>query len=108
MEKSVVKKICRRCLLNSYTIKEVLFNHLQKSGQQEITSIKLGKESHIHWRDQFHKIPLYFRIGANFEANIEIVDGKVVANKTTNIYKQNPVLNGSYIMSELGSVLTSG
>ena len=55
----------------------------------------------------FHKNPLYFRIIADFEADNEY-DGSNVGNKTTIIYKQNPVLNGCYIISELEDVLESG
>ena len=50
---------------------------------------------------------MYFRIIADFEADNE-VDGSSVGNKTTNIYKQNPVLNRCYIISELEYVLGSG
>ena len=50
---------------------------------------------------------MYFRIIADFEANNEI-ENSSVGNKTTNIYKQNPVLNGFYIISELNDVLESG
>ena len=55
----------------------------------------------------FHEKPIYFRITAGFEADNE-VDGSSVCNKTTNIYKQIPVLNGYYIISELEDVLESG
>ena len=41
------------------------------------------------------------------EADIEI-DGSNIGNKTTNLYKQNPVLNGYYIISEMEDVLESG
>ena len=41
----------------------------------------------------FHKNSLYFRIIADFETDNEKEDSKI-ANKTTNIYKQDPVLNG--------------
>ena len=51
----------------------------------------------------FHKNPLYFRIFADFEADIE-KDNSSVGNNTTNIYKQNPVLNGYRIESELEDV----
>ena len=54
----------------------------------------------------FHKNPLYFRIYADFEADNEN-DDSVVGNKTTNIYKQNPILNGYHIVSELEDVLKS-
>ena len=47
------------------------------------------------------------RIIADLEADNEI-DGSNIGNKTTNIYKQNPVLNGYYIISELEDVLESG
>ena len=58
-------------------------------------------------KKHFHKNPLYLRIIADFEADNE-VDGSSVGNKTTNIYKQNPVLNAYYIISELEDVLESG
>ena len=54
-----------------------------------------------------HKNPLCFRIIADFEANNE-KDNSKIGNKTTNIYKPNPVLNGYYIISELEDVLESG
>ena len=50
---------------------------------------------------------MYIRIIADFEADNE-VDGSNIGNKTTNIYKQNPVLNGYYIITELDDVLESG
>ena len=62
--------------------------------------------NHIFIGKHFHKNPLYFRIIADFEADNEKDNTKIV-NKTTNIYKQNPVLNGYYIISELEDVLKS-
>ena len=50
---------------------------------------------------------MYFRIIADFEADNE-VDGSSLGKKTKNIYKQNPVLNSYYILSELEDVLESG
>ena len=58
-------------------------------------------------KKHFHKNPLYFRIYADFEADNE-EDGSKIGNKTTNIYKQKPVLNSYYIISELEDVLESG
>ena len=49
----------------------------------------------------------YFRIYAVFEADNEIVVSSI-GNKTTNIYKQNHVYNGYYIVPELDDVLKSG
>ena len=54
----------------------------------------------------FHKNPLSFRIYADFETDNEI-DNSSLGNKTTNIYKQNPVLIGYYLESELEDVLQS-
>ena len=58
-------------------------------------------------KKHFHKNTIYFRIDADFEVDIEKDDSKL-GNKTTNVYKQKPVLNGYYIISELEDVLKSG
>ena len=58
-------------------------------------------------KKHFHKNPLYFRIYADFEADNEKYDSSI-GNKTTNIYKQNPMLIGYPIVSELDDVLKSG
>ena len=62
--------------------------------------ISIGKK-------QFHKNPLYCRIYADFEADNE-KDYSSLGRKTTNIYKQNPVLNEYHIEYELEEVLKSG
>ena len=51
----------------------------------------------------FKKNP-FFRIYAEFEADFE-KDSSSIGNKTTKIYKQNPILNGYHIMSEVEDVL---
>ena len=98
--------VCRRCL-NSYTCENALINHRGKCGDDSICTIRTSNDSHLYWKKHFHKNPLYFRIFADFEADNEI-DGSNIGNKTTNIYKQNPVLNGYYIISELEDVFKSG
>ena len=85
----------------------MLMKHKQKSENDNITTVKTSNESHLHWKKHFLKNPLYFRIYADFEADNEI-DESIVRNKTTNIYKQNPILNGYHIKSELDDVLESG
>ena len=50
---------------------------------------------------------MYFRIFADFKADNEI-DGSNIDDKTTNIYKKNPVLNGYYMISDLKDVLEGG
>ena len=57
-------------------------------------------------KNRFHKNPLYFRIYADFEADNEKYSSNI-GNKTTNIYKQNPRLNGYHIESELEGTLKS-
>ena len=99
------KYFCTRCL-SSYTSENVLIKHKEKCENNEITAIKTSNKPHLYWDKYFHKNPLYFRIYADFEADNE-KDGSIIGNKTTNIYKQNPVLNGYYIVSELENVLKS-
>ena len=99
------KFICRRCL-SSYTSKNMLIKHKPKCENNDITTIRTSNESHLHWKKHFHKNPLYFRIYADFEADNE-KDDSVVGSKTTNNYKQNPVLKGYHIVSELEDVLKS-
>ena len=93
--------------MNSYTSENRLKIHKPKSENFDITTIRTSSESHLHWKNHFHKNPLYFRIYSDFEADNE-KDDSIVGNKTTNIYKQNPVLNGDRIVSEIEGVLQSG
>ena len=64
------KFICRQCL-SSYTSENMLIKHKEKCGEDNITTIKTSKESHIHWNKLFHKNPIYFRTYADFEADNE-------------------------------------
>ena len=80
--------------------------HEQNYGGDKITTLRTSTESHRHWKNLFHKNTLYFRIYADFEADNEI-DKSSIRNKTTNIYKQNLVLNGYHIQSELEDVFHS-
>ena len=98
--------VCRRCL-NSYKNENVLLNHKEKCGDDNICTIRTTNEYHLYWKKHFHMNPLYFRIIADFEGDNEI-DGSSVGDKTTNIYKQIPVCNEYYIISELEDVLESG
>ena len=100
------KSICRRCL-SSYTSENMLMMHKPKCGNNDITTVRTSNESHIYWKKHFHKNPLFFRIYADFEADNE-KDNSRIGNKTTNVYKQNPVLNGYHIESKLEDVSKSG
>ena len=83
---------CRRCL-NSCTSENILMIQKPKCENNDITTIRTSIDSHLHLKNHFHKNPLYFRRYANFEADNE-KDNASMGNKTTNIYKHNPVLNG--------------
>ena len=85
----------------------MLMLHKQRCENIDITTIRISKESHLYWKKHFNKNPLYFGIYADFEADNE-KDNSIIGNKTTNIYKQNPVSNGYRIVSELEDVLKSG
>ena len=98
--------VCRRCL-NSYTCENALINQKEKCGDDNICTIRTSNEPHLFWKKQFRKNPLFFRIIADFEAHNEI-DGSNEGDKTAKFYKQNPVLTGVYIISELEDVLESG
>ena len=100
------KFVCRRSL-TCFTNENVLVKHLERCRQQDITAIRVSKESHLMWKKHFHKIPLYFMIYGDFECNNKIEDSHI-GNRTTNIFGQNPMGNGLYIVSELENVLQSG
>ena len=85
----------------------MLMKHKQNCGDDNITTIKTSDESHFHWKKHFHKNQLYFRIYAGFEADKE-KDISSIGNKTTDIYKREPILNGYHIVSELENVVKSG
>ena len=59
--------VYRKCL-NSYTSENILFLHKPKCENNDITTIRTSRESHLHWKKHFHKNPLYFRLYADFEA----------------------------------------
>ena len=98
--------ICRPCL-KSYTSENNLMLNEQKCEEDNICSIRTSNESHLYWKKLFHKNPFYFKIYAEFEADNEIHNSSI-GNKTTKIYKQNPVLNGYHIIFELEDVLKRG
>ena len=98
--------ICRR-RWNSYTSENMLMTHKPKCENYDITTIRNSSDSHLHWKNHFQKNPLYFSAYADFEVDNEI-DKSGIGNKTINIYKQNPVLDGYHIISELEDVLKSG
>ena len=81
--------------------------HKAKFENNDITTIRTSSESHLYCKQHFQKKSLFFRIYADFEADNEI-DNSGTGNETSNICKQNLVLNGYHIISELEDVLESG
>ena len=80
--------------------------HKPKCENKDKTTIRTSKESHLLWKNHFSKNPFYFPIYADFEAD-NGKDNSSIGNKTTNKYKQNPLLNGYHIESDLESILKS-
>ena len=98
--------ICKKCL-NSYKSENMLVIHEPKCENYDITTIRTSRGSHLRWKNHFLKNKCYFRIIAEFQADNEN-DSSGIGIKTTIIYKQNPVLNGYHIESELNDVPKSG
>ena len=81
--------------------------HQPKCENNDITTLRTSSEPHIRWKKHFHKNPSYFRIYADFGAE-NGNDNSSIVNKTINIFKQNPILNGYNIVSELNDILEKG
>ena len=98
--------ICRPCL-SSQTNENKLTLQKPKCETFDITTIRTSSDSHLHWKNHFHRNPLHFRIYAVFDADNEI-DNSNIGDKTTNTYKQKPILNRYYIETKLDDILQSG
>ena len=62
----------------------MLMLHKLKCGNIVITTIRTSPESHIYWKNHFHKNLLCFRKRADFEADNE-KNISSIGNKATNI-----------------------
>ena len=93
--------------MNSCTGENMLKIHKPKCEINDITIIRTSPEPHIPWKNIFVTNSPYIRIYADFQADNEI-DKFTIGDKTTNNYKQNPVLNGYHTESELEDFLKSG
>ena len=82
-----------------YSNEKVLEKHKINCNEQEITSIKTSNERHIILEKIiFIMIPLYFRIYSDFECDNQIDNSYLWEIKQLNIYKQNAVCSGYYIV----------
>ena len=73
----------------------MIFERKQQCDRKEISNKKTASESHLHWKDQFHKNRLYFRFFVDFEADKEF-NNSSIGDKTTNIYKRKLLCNGDF------------
>ena len=127
--------ICPHCK-TSFTTAAILKEHKVRCEENGPAVFRISKDRFLKWKIYFHKIPLYFRVYADFECNIENIDSynhdveneeqtcsqnvepsrtsnedrssSRLANKSVIVYKLNPTCNGYYIVSELYEVLKSG
>ena len=75
--------------------------------EQKKTSMKTSKESHMFWEIFFQKTEFWNKVNVDIKADNVIGDSNV-RDETTKVYKQDPVSNDYYILSELNVVLRSG
>ena len=68
--------------------------------KQEITAIKTSNDSHLSWKNLFYKNQFYFRIYAGLDSD-NYIDSFGIGDETTNVFIQNPVCNGYYIVYEV-------
>ena len=90
---------------SSYSYQNVLLKHIQRYDQQK--KCRTSIESHLYWREHFQNNFLNGRIFADFEDGNEVFNSSR-GNRRTNLFKQRPVCNGYYIISESVDVLRSG
>ena len=79
----------------------------QKCGDDNKTTIKTSNELHLDWKKHFHRNSINLVIYADFEA-VNEKGISSIGKKTTNTYKQNPVINGYHILSDLEVDLKNG
>ena len=86
--------------MNSYTSEKRLKLTKPKCEKYDKTTIITLSDSHLPRKIHFHKNPIYRRIYADSEGDDEI-DCSSIGNRTINIHRQNPILNGYHNESEL-------
>ena len=99
-KRNFISRRCLSCIEHDFVLKK----HKERREQQDFTAIRFFSDKHLTWKKHYRKVPLYFRKNADFECNNE-KDNSIMGEKTTNIYKQNPVCNGYYIVSDMTEVL---
>ena len=81
--------------------------HKPKCEFYDTNTNRNSSESHLYWKNHFHKNPIYFKKYAVFKADSEI-DTSNKSNKATNFCNRIPVLNGYRIISKTDDILKGG
>ena len=78
--------------------------HKDRCEERDFPSTKISIDTNIKWKNHNQKVPSYFKINADFKC-INEKDNSTIGEKSTNIFKQNPVCSEYYIVSDLPEVL---
>ena len=64
-----------------YSSQNVLLKHKRRGEQQRLPAIKTSNESHLYWKEHFHKNTIHCSIYAHFESDNEIESSSVGEEK---------------------------
>ena len=91
-----MKHVCRRCL-TAFSSEQFLFDHTSRCINQQPTNITFSWKDHLKFEDHYKKIPLPFRVYADFEC---------ISQPTNNpnvLYKQIPIAVGFHLIAPSGN-----
>ena len=91
-KRSHMKHVCRRCL-TAFNSQPVLLDHMERCIKQQPTNITFRCKDHLKVDDHYMKIPLPFRVYADFECINQPTQNPIV------LYKQIPIEVGFYLIS---------
>ena len=91
-----MKHVCRRCL-TVFSLQPVLLDHMERRINQQPTIITFSWKDHLKFENHYMKIPLPFRVFADFECIIQ------PQNTPEVLFKQIPIAVGLYLFSALGN-----
>ena len=95
-----MKWVCRRCL-TAFSSEQILFDHTSRFINQQPTNITFSSKDHSKFDDYHMKIPLPFRVYADFECiNQPTSDSK---SDSKVFLKQIQIAVGIYLISLFGN-----
>ena len=98
---SHMKWLCRRCL-TAFSSEDILNQHIDRCQKQQPTNITFSWKNHLKFEDNFMKIPLPFRVYADFESINHSADNPATATAKV-LFKQIPIAVGFYLISPFGN-----